>query len=402
MWGCMAGTIAIVGLCNAETNSSFKGYLGMDAHYYPREGVAQQHSGSLSLVTELEWNKPLSDLFNFRAKPLLRYDPEDSDRNSAQLKEFELQYASEKHFWDMGQTVLSWSTTESVNVLPVIVADIVNRRDYVADADGQQKLGRPLIGYKFLEDDYSFQVIYFPYFVEDKFGNIHSRESFTQGMLNISETPLYAGKDKEQEPSAAVRFEFAYANTNLAGFYYQGYSATQQFVAVSTNTLAPVYDLEKISGLTSETVTDNWLLKSELSYHHVVDQRFASDRRSPYLTAILGTEYTLVMYESDADVAIFSEYIFDERQESDASPFENDLFLGARWSLNDQQSTVITGGVVRDLDDHSAVAHFNFNRRILSDFSVDLTFRYYAPDSSTNLDPLRKDSLIKLIFKYHL
>jgi hypothetical protein len=399
----LAGSFAIASLCSAENNASIKGYIGMDKHYYPREGVGKQNSGNLSLIAELEWYKPLTDNFSFRAKPFFRYDAEDSDRNSSQLKELELQYSNERHFVDVGQTILSWSTTESVNVLPVIVADIINRRDYVADADGQQKLGRPLIGYKFLEDDYSLQLIYFPYFIEDEFDNIHSRESFTQGIFDITESSLFATKDKEREPSAALRFEFAFANTNVAGFHYHGYSATEQFSPVGVDRLTPVYNLENISGLTSETVTDDWLLKSEIAYHRVANQVLSGTIDKQYLKAILGAEYTLVMYNSDADVALFSEYIFDERGESDnASPFENELFIGTRWSVNDQQSTVITGGVVQDLDDHSAVAHLNFNRRILSDFSLDLTIRYYAPDKSTNLYPLRKDSLVKLIFKYHL
>ncbi len=389
-------------IAHADSEPYTKGYVGAVGHYYPENGLGVQNDGDVALVAEIETKIMLFENANVLIKPYLRYDPVNDNRNSAQIKEFDFEYRNNNNYLNIGQRILGWSTTEAVNVLPIVIADIINQRDYDADADGQQKLGRPAVTVSHLNENILLQLHYFPYFTASAYGDIESRESFASGQFDINENPIYAGENAEREKSAALRIELQSQNSNLSGFIYQGYANTNKFVFSDATLLTPAYDLQRIYGFTSQSTTDNWIFKSELTYHETLESAGPANNKDNFLTGILGAEYTVVLYESDADVALFSEYIYDQRGKKPyASPFANDLFGGIRWSLNNQQSTVVTVGIVKDLDDSTYIVHINYTRRLFDNMSLDLTLRHYAPDEENILSALENDSLIKLGIKYH-
>lgn len=379
-----------------------KGSIGIDVHYYPREGSGAQGNGNGALIAELESSANFSDSLSARLKPYLRLDPEYSDRNSFQLKEAEIEYANGRHYITAGQRILSWSTTESVNVLPIVVADIVNRRDFTADPSGQEKLGRPMVSYSNIQDFYTVQVHLMPYFTPDAYPEIEARETFTAGQFDINDSPIYSDGREETELSGAARVEFLTGNSNIAVFAYRGYTNTYEFLPEDADTLTPVYVLKNMFGFSSQTTTENWLLKSEVSYFDPVDASPITGSREEYVLAIVGGEYTVVRYEAKSDISLFAEYLFDERADDPGASFaQNDLFFGARYSLNDHASTVITGGVLQDLDHSETVIHVNFARRFFESFGTELTLRHYLVDSSDALSVFEDDSLINLNVKYY-
>ena len=48
---------------------------------------------------------------------------------------------------------------------------------------------------------------------------------------------------------------------------------------------------------------------------------------------------------------ILMEYQYDEREDNFFAPAQNDLMVGLRWVLNDQDSTEVLFGVVQDLEE---------------------------------------------------
>ncbi len=54
--------------------------------------------------------------------------------------------------------------------------------------------------------------------------------------------------------------------------------------------------------------------------------------------------------QSDMDLGVLMEYLYDERGDAAPIAFENDLFIGLRLTANDAQSSELLTGVIRDLD----------------------------------------------------
>ena len=72
--------------------------------------------------------------------PYLRYDETDDERSLADLRE--AYWAKEGEAFELliGVNTVFWGVTESVHLV-----DIVNQTDAVADIDGEDKLGQPMI-----------------------------------------------------------------------------------------------------------------------------------------------------------------------------------------------------------------------------------------------------------------
>ena len=62
-------------------------------------------------------------------------------------------------------------------------------------------------------------------------------------------------------------------------------------------------------------------------------------------------EYTIVgALESVWDVGLIAEYLYDSRGNNAQSTGQNDVFIGSRFELNDEDGTEILLGFTQDLD----------------------------------------------------
>ena len=67
-----------------------------------------------------------------------------------------------------------------------------------------------------------------------------------------------------------------------------------------------------------------------------------------------GFEYTLVgIADTQWDLGLISEYLFDDRKDFALTPFENDVAGALRLAVNDAQSTELLFGWVQDIDTDS-------------------------------------------------
>ena len=81
------------------------------------------------------------------------------------------------------------------------------------------------------------------------------------------------------------------------------------------------------------------------------------------------------------------EYLHDGRSEDPAvaplTTFDNDVFIGGRYALNDIADTSILGGAVIDVEDGSTAVFVEAERRLGADYFIELEGRF-----TTNVDPL--------------
>ena len=154
--------------------------------------------------------------------------------------------------------------------------------------------------------------------------------------------------------------------------------------------LVPYYDQIHQSSLDVQWTHEAWLLKFEGLRR--------SGQGKTYYAAASGLEYTFFgMFDSAADLGIVAEYLFDNRHDAAPTPFENDIFIGGRWTANDIQDLNLLAGVIIDLDSNARMASLEASRRLGQSWKLSLDIRMF--DSIPVKDPLypvRADDYIQL------
>jgi len=99
---------------------------------------------------------------------------------------------------------------------------------------------------------------------------------------------------------------------------------------------------------------------------------------------VTGFEYSLYgINESGHDIGIITELHQDSR---DNTPMQNDLFIGARYVLNDAESTEIIAGGMFDLEHESRAFSMELSRRLNDRWSLDIEARIF--DIGSNQDAM--------------
>jgi hypothetical protein len=149
----------------------------------------------------------------------------------------------------------------------------------------------------------------------------------------------------------------------------------------------------------------SWLWKLE-SY-------IRSGQGDTYTAAAGGFEYTFVgVFGTWADIGLIAEYLYDEREDTISpiivpgepiilSPFQNDIVLGMRWTLNDAQSTELLASVIQDLEGDGLSYNLEASRRFGDSWTLSIEARGVSdikPDSA--LSSFSQDDRIRTKLTY--
>ncbi len=116
-----------------------------------------------------------------------------------------------------------------------------------------------------------------------------------------------------------------------------------------------------------------------------------------FFALVGGVEYTLFqVFPGVADLGLLAEVMYDGRDElAPPTTFDNDVFAGFRWALNDVSDTSILGGPVVDYETGEVFAFLEAERRVGNRWRVEFEGRLLAntnPESFTYT--LRNDSFV--------
>ncbi|MGI9341402.1 MAG: hypothetical protein ACR2QV_01035, partial [Gammaproteobacteria bacterium] len=145
------------------------------------------------------------------------------------------------------------------------------------------------------------------------------------------------------------------------------------------NALIPVYDQIAQVGADLQYTRDAMLYKFEGIVREGQGDTFTA--------AVAGFEYTLYqLRESPLDLGLLFEYLYDGRDESaPLTIYDNDVFAGARVTLNDTQDTAVLIGAVVDVDDRSTLVSIEAERRFGDSWTVELESRWFVNAAPGNL-----------------
>jgi hypothetical protein len=345
---------------NVEMQSRF---FTQDARWPGQESQAGQIS--LAATVELRWRNADDDQ---RASiiPYLRWDAEDEERSSLDLREAYWAWEAESFELLVGANTVFWGVTESVHLV-----DVLNQTDAVADIDGEDKLGQPMVNLAMQRDWGLLNFYVMPYFRERTFAGADGR--LRTPLPVDTDRAQYESSAEEKHVDLALRYSHYVGDVDIGLSLFSGTSREPRLLPDADGTaLLPHYDQINQFGVDLQYTHDAWLWKLESIVRDGYDDTF--------IAAVGGFEYTLYQVgESTADVGLLLEYQYDGRGEFEPLTIaDNDVFAGARLALNDTQDTAVLAGVGYDVDTNEMFVNVEAERRLGEDYVLELRARAFS------------------------
>jgi len=373
-------------LSSASQAGEFSGNISVEGRYFlDSAAYTGQKAGGLSLSLQPEYKHKWDNDHNvFTFIPFYRWDGRDDKRTHGDIRQLDLTMAKGDWEFQAGISKVFWGVTESQHLV-----DIINQTDGVEGTDGEDKLGQPLFKVSHLQDngDISFYIL--PYFRERTFAGKAGR---FRGALPVdTKNVTYESSKKEKHVDYAVRLNHTFDNIDVGLSYFDGTSRTPEFTPdIAKGVLKQHYPLIKQVGLDLQYTGEEWLLKLEAINR--------DSKKENYTAAVGGFEYSIPgITESGADLGLLAEYHHDSRGQSLNAPFQNDLFLGTRLSLNDTEGTELLAGAFIDLDNQSKSFRVEGSRRIGKGLKLNIEAQTFMNiDDKDPLSNIKKDGFIQL------
>lgn len=376
----------LVALSYSSVAGEWSGYsAGEYRHFLHQSPYLQpdQHNYSLVLAPEFyhEWDEGQQSII---VAPFLRVDSDDGERSHADLRELRWLLARDDWELRLGVGKVFWGVTESQHLV-----DVINQTDLVENSDTEDKLGQPMVNLSLLKDWGTIDLFVLPYFRERTFAGKAGR---LRSQLAVdTESASYESGAKQHHLDVAARWSHSLADWDVALSHFYG-TSREPLLQLNTQLdgLNPYYEIMHQTGLEVQRTSEAWLWKLEA---------IRRDTRSDTFIALTGGfEYTFYgVFDTDLDIGLIAEYLFDDRNDALATPFEDDLMAGARITWNDVQSSELLFGVIQDLDSSDAAWSLEASRRIGNRWKVSLEGRFFSVGQQQSaLYPIRNDDYVQL------
>ena len=371
----------------------FSGSLSAEARIFPNDpAFANQDdstvSPSISLESELvyEWNDGDD---RFTLVPFLRWDGDDGNRSHGDLREAAWLHLADD--WDLvvGLDRAFWGVAESRHLV-----DIINQYDAVEDIDNEDKLGQPMVNLNLQRDWGSVSGFLLPGFRRRTFPDGDAR--LGGGVPVDDDDPTFDSGAEERHVDLALRWAHSVGNWDIGLAHFHGTSREPRLLPRAAPdgaiTLVPHYDQIDQTGVDVQLTKGAWLWKLEAITRGGHGERFAA--------TVGGFEYTrFQVFESAADLGLLAEYHYDGRDQARAprTLFDDDLFIGGRLTLNDEQDSALLAGTVIDRTSQATLVSLEAERRLGEHWRLELEGRLFLNQPSG--DPafaIRDDDVVTL------
>ncbi len=370
------------------------GSVSIEARIFPDSpAYAEQNDETISpsIVIEpefvYEWNKNQDRI---TVTPFARWDADDDNRSHLDLREASWLHIADE--WDLvvGISKVFWGVTESLHLV-----DIINQTDTVEDIDGEDKLGQPMVNLNLIRDWGTIGLFILPRFRERTFAAFNAR---LRGPVPIDvDNATYESSRRENNIDGALRWSHTLGDWDIGLGYFQGTSREPRFLLAVNNGQAvfvPRYDLIDQTSIDVQLTTDSTLWKLEAISRGGQGRRFTA--------AVAGLEYTFFgVLDSSADIGFLFEYLYDDRDMSMAPIVvtDDDVFLGARLTLNNSQATAFLAGAIIDRHSEETLFFMEAEHRLSDYWKFELQGRFFIniPDESFNAG-FREDGFLNFRF----
>ncbi len=367
----------------------WSGFVELQGRYFPQRAIdGKQSDQLLSIAVQPEYYQRWDDTRqSLLFIPFMRWDSEDDERTHGDIRELIWTYAGDGWETKAGIGKVFWGVTEAMHLV-----DVINQSDLIENPDGEQKLGQPMLKLS-LERDWGIVDLYaLPGFRERTFpGEAGRLRTHPRVDTDLAE---YESGREERHIDLAVRWSHFIGDWDIGVAHFDG-TGRDPLLNPAVNSegeivLVPYYQQIRQTSLDLQATKGDWLWKLEAIHR-------ASDNDS-YNAATGGFEYTLVgIAETDMDLGLLAEYLYDDRHDNATTPFENDLFIGLRLSANDVDGSELLTGIIKDLDDDGWMFNLEASRRIGNQWKSSAQLRLWSDIPED--DPLfayRRDDYLEI------
>ncbi len=370
----------------------FSGAVSYEARWFPNSAQfpEQLHGIQNSIAIEPEWFIENGD-HQFSLIPYARVDSRDNDRTHADIREAYWLYAQDDWEFLVGFNREFWGVTESRHLI-----NVINQIDTVENIDEEDYLGQAMINLALQKDYGRFSFYILPLFRERTFAGEDGR--LRSALIVDEDEAEYDSSAEQWHTDFALRYSHYVGDWDIGASYFYGTGREPTLrVNEDGSRLVPQYNIINQFGLDIQYTNEEWLWKFEGLIREGQGDTFAA--------TVFGFEYTFFQFrESDADLGVLVEHLYDDRDNLDApsTVLENDIFLGMRYTLNDIQDTSFLAGMISDLEDESLSIRLEAERRIGDSFKIELEGQIFTNSRDSSLSSaFKNDDFLQLsISKY--
>lgn len=375
-----------------------RGSLGAETRYFSHD---QDWQSSIFIEPELYFENDSAE-HSLTIKPFARYDAQDDERSHDDLREFFYQYAADSIELRAGINKIFWGVTESQHLV-----DVINQTDNLEGFDGEDKLGQPMIQLTWINDWGVIDAFALPYFRERQFagqdGHFDIQFEFNHQMFNAAiQDARYESSKKEDHIDTALRYSHSLGDWDFGLSYFNGTERDPYWIIgeIDTNnqriSLTPYYVQMQQWGLDAQATLGAWLWKTEIISRDIQGQQLTA--------ATAGIEYTFYgVTENGGDLGVLLELSKNDSPELAPSLAQNDVFVGGRFTWNDEQSSELLFGISQDLDKpQTYAAKIEASRRLGENYKLSLDSWFF---NSTNPNDfiynIRNEDFVQLSLEYY-
>ena len=383
---------------NIYSAAEISGLFGVELRLFTESAAyPQQHDNNASLYFQPEfYYETRSGNNSITFVPFVRRDQGDRERSHSDIRELTWVNVQGDLEWRIGVRKVFWGVTESQHLV-----DIINQTDLVESIDLEEKLGQPMFNLSYTTEVGSFDFFVLPYFRERTFSGVKGRLR-SQPVIDTNSV-FYESANRERNIDYAFRWAHSIEEWDIGLSYFSGTSREPRFVVATApsgeTVLNPYYDLIQQTGLDVQATFDSWLWKLEAIHRSGI----TGGAVTQYNAFTAGLEYTFYSLIGDAiDLGLVLEYLYDNRDKLATTPFQKDIMLGMRFNLNDEQSSDLLIGVIKDMDSDTIIYSLEANRRLTDNLKLSLEARGFSnmPQSAIFYSYL-KDDYIQLDLVYY-
>ena len=417
VWIVSAACAALAPSGAAFAEHELSGKISLETRWFPRSaGFDGQRNYNAGFVAEPQLYLSDPEKFSVTIVPFFRFDAADRTLTHADLREAYLLLNGPlgESEWEirLGVDRVFWGVAETRNLV-----DIVNQTDLVENPNEKVKLGQPM-AHLTLSGDWGvaeFFVISF-----HRLRTFPGRAGRLRPQLIIdNDLATYESAAGDWHLDFAARYSHTFGPLDIGLSIFDGTSREPVMRPAAfrlvqgqpvPGALAPHYEQIRQFGLDAQFTIESWLLKLEAIYRQGARNNVLGanplnpGKEEDYAAFVIGGEYTFGgIFESEADLSLLAEWLIDGRRRRSTNQYQNDLFLGARLSLNDVQGAAFTLGTLTDLDFGTRTLSFEFDRRLTDSVSVkaEAILLLHVGKKDATVYPTRHDSFLGAKLAYN-
>ncbi|MEN8146712.1 MAG: hypothetical protein ABFR02_03755 [Campylobacterota bacterium] len=399
----LLGLLLLANLLYAEFE--YKGYVGVDAQGYITKPDGK-HPANFTLQQQLELAYSVGD-FESAATIYTQEDSYDlsdekNERSFVRLDEFYGRYNFDNDMIFAGRNIRFWGALEANNVV-----DTFNTKDFRTDGLDTQKQGAWNVAYTHYTESGEISLIVklyeekqpmaaYPYvyyfFPENTQVGKLEYDKDIQSVESLYRPTVYLNWSGSTESDYPVDYAFILQH----GFDGQRAFASKTDPLTFTTTLNEEAYLVNKAMTYNTMVVGSTLLKLEAQATDVIDTTYTAAsnvqlRVEDYYQFGLGLEHTLSGVIGDADLGLIGEYYYYNtfKQESGIADdltlfqiFQNDLFVGLRYTFNDASDSSIIAGAIVDLEYEEQSYSIEYQTRFFDVLSMKADYAYINPSTT--------------------